>query len=1235
MTETVPTFGPYRILEPIARGPQSLLFRAEHLETRAPVALKQVATTSPHHMSAFLREIAFLKALHHPGIVRILDDGTLDGKPWFAMELLEGPTIPAYHPASPGHSLARQPTSPVMLDAMLRPVLTLFLRLAETLLYLEQSGIVHRDIKPTNILMRDPHQPVLIDFGLAARTARTSGREVLEVGGFVVGSHAFMSPEQLRGELCDNRSDLFSLGATSYLLLTGRHPFSTSHQVLDPHVLPTRPSLCQPALPPPLDALLLKLLAKNPVERPQSSREVIDTLQQILRQESTDAVAMPPPRSLVHPKIAGRHRELHLLLQRVESMLEGRENGLLIVEGESGMGKTRLVREAVEQIRSRHFDLKLLTGECLAPAASEEPTVSARPLVAFRDAFQAIFEHCLAGGLTESERVIGRRGALLQLYHPQFRALPGQAGLEVAPYFMPGEARYHLFTSLRATLTALAPVLIVLDDLQWADPLSLELLEFLAQTPPSDRHGVIILGTYRTEHAPPPMSPQSSLLSTWRLPLAPLTTGAMEDMVRDMLGNAGIASQVSALIEPVAGGNPFFGGEFVRALVAEKRLQPTPGGRWRLAEEATAESLQRTPPQVVQNLILKRLSRLPKQSRMLLEAASLLETRFSPSLLAEIQGQPLAELDVALQHTVDHHLITRDSTGDHRFFHALIRQTVQQGLSFEQRTQLHRQSAQALERLHPAPSSDQKAALAHHWEHAQEPARAMPLYLQVARESIERHALQAAEQASLSYLRLATAPSAERSMVWRELGERVYVARGALSLALDAFSRAEQDAVAIENQQLQAFAQAARAELLTWQCRFEEAQTVMETVTRQLHEQGDRLIEAQMHLRFGAVLTQCWRQHEATTAYLAAVDLFRALGDLRGELMAQSGVAHGAALLPEAHATAVLQRCVTLSRSLNDAGAEAEVSWRYAASFSLKDDWSHLSLLEQAFYGLLAAGERRWTIITLAWLVRGRILCGPEEALVDLKEKLLTLLETTEAPLHRATLLGALGQLQWHEGALEKASQYLVEGISLLEALHDRLMRAHLVHDLAQVRADQGQEAESRHLFEQSTAHHLPQWPGLFMHVQGLVNTARLERRAAKLDVAQAHLARALQLCIEHHCGPLRLLCLCEAGHLALAQGETGMQALRELEGLVAHTPSAVGGDVGRALTRFKRALRAREEGQPLWQGDSLSELPPAVLQAVPFATSAAPAQHQRGPGHSGSNRKEGEVVSRLYQSLL
>src|SRR5262245_16016623 len=312
MTAAPQTIGPYRILEPLGHGGMGVVYRAEHRETGQTAALKTVRVPRAELLQSIRREIHALARIRHPGVVRILEEGIEAGLPWYAMELLEGTALSRYRvaqdpsaettapppepastpwwtrslpelpdPAADGATSASEAPQPNAGRAGVMGVLTLVRRLCSPLAFLHGEGIVHRDLKPDNILVvwdrgsptpapRSPI-PVLTDFGLAALFGSGTSREALEIGGPASGTLSAIAPEQILGELVDARADLYSLGCLLYELVTGRPPFAGASRgaVLYGHLReePAAPSKLAEGVPPELDALVLRLLAKEPRQR--------------------------------------------------------------------------------------------------------------------------------------------------------------------------------------------------------------------------------------------------------------------------------------------------------------------------------------------------------------------------------------------------------------------------------------------------------------------------------------------------------------------------------------------------------------------------------------------------------------------------------------------------------------------------------------------------------------------------------------------------------------------------------------------------------------------------------------------------------------------------------------------------------------------------------------------------------------------------------------------------------
>jgi tetratricopeptide (TPR) repeat protein len=440
--------GPYAVEELLGRGGMAAVYRCRD-ERGEPVAVKWLDHPSPALQERFAREIASLARVGHPSIVRYLGHGTAERRPYLVMEVLDGDDLRLW-----SHRLRRLPA----IERGDR-VRALAVRLAGALGYLHERGLVHRDVKPSNILVLDGDLPVLTDFGVVKDLA-DHGETLV---GVVIGTPNYASPEQLQGTPIDPRSDLYSLGCTLYFVLTGKVPFeSAGHaELVMAHLgrAPVPPSHHDPTIPADLEQAILRLMAKHPEERFQSAAEFAEALS-----------ATPVPAGV---PLAGRKAAMAGVAEALERVAGGR-GCVLCVSGPPGTGKTWVLQTLREGAHRRGLTILEPHEPAALQAAMERLAAGEVLLVATEIDCAAADVHIRLEPL--------RRADLRRSVVAVARDLPDPAGLAERLFRATG----GLPVLLLPLLEALARDPRVLDGPlpriqvdRWLDPLDLDSLDVL------------------------------------------------------------------------------------------------------------------------------------------------------------------------------------------------------------------------------------------------------------------------------------------------------------------------------------------------------------------------------------------------------------------------------------------------------------------------------------------------------------------------------------------------------------------------------------------------------------------------------------------------------------------------------------------------------------------------------------------------------------------------------------
>ena len=417
----------------------------------------------------------------HQHIVTVFDLGQEHDHPYMVTELMGGGDIEGVIEDAVDHRLPLEQAIGIARET------------CQGLEFAHGRGIVHRDLKPGNVWLTGDGVAKIGDFGLAVALDRSR----LTTEGMMVGTVYYMLPEQAMGGEVTPQSDLYSLGAMLYEMVTGRPPFlgDDTVAIIGQHIntAPVSPTWHNRQCPRPLEALIMRLLAKNPSERPESAADVLSALDAIdlgdvgaIRPDASGPLqdGWPTPWTAWQGGVfVGRQREMGELKACLEDALSGRGR-LVTLVGEPGIGKTRTALELATYAGLRQA--QVLWGRCY----EEQGAPPYWPWVqAIRSYVRDVDPEQLRSDMGAGAADIG------QVVSDVKDRLPG---LEAPPELEPEQARFRLFDSIAAFLKNAGrrqPLVLVLDDLHWADHPSLPLLEFVARELANAR--LLIIGTYR------------------------------------------------------------------------------------------------------------------------------------------------------------------------------------------------------------------------------------------------------------------------------------------------------------------------------------------------------------------------------------------------------------------------------------------------------------------------------------------------------------------------------------------------------------------------------------------------------------------------------------------------------------------------------------------------------------------------------------------------------------------
>ncbi len=638
----------YSIIEQIYLGSRTAVYRGLQKTQNHPVVIKVLRNEHPSfgEIIQFRNQYAITKNLPMPGIIHPLSLEPLWNGYALVMEDWGGVALSKYLKQA---------------SLTLSEILTIALQLADILHDLSQHQVVHKDIKPANILIQPESKQVkLIDFSIASLLPKEN--QEIQSANILEGTLAYLAPEQTgrmnRG--IDYRADFYALGVTLYQLLTGSLPFVSDDplELVHCHIAKAAMPVDQvnPEVPVMVAAIVSKLMAKNAEDRYQSALGLKHDLEQCLTQWQTTGTIAEfelgqrdlSDRFLIPEKLYGRNQEVQTLLQAFDRVANG-SSELMLVAGFSGIGKTAVVNEVHKPIvRQRGYFIK----------GKFDQFNRNIPLSAFVQALRDLMGQLLSESDTQLQQwrtqilqALGESGQVLVEVIPELEQVIGKQPTASELSGSAAQNRFNLLFQkfIEVFTTGDHPLVIFLDDLQWADLASLQLLKLLM----NDQGYLLLLGAYR-DHEVSPVHPfmmtvaelmkAGSIVNT--ITLKPLTFENTNHLVADTLNcSQELAQPLTKLIDRKTQGNPFFTTQFLKALYEDGYIHfDRVGGAsqnenrhyWE-CDIAQVNALALT-DDVVEFMALQ-LQKLPDETQQVLKLAACIGNQFDLATLAIVSEQ--------------------------------------------------------------------------------------------------------------------------------------------------------------------------------------------------------------------------------------------------------------------------------------------------------------------------------------------------------------------------------------------------------------------------------------------------------------------------------------------------------------------------------------------------------------------------------------------------------------------
>ncbi len=746
----------YQLLQTLKDSSTTTVYRVFDVTDQREKAMKilRFEMSEQDELLRFETEFKTLGQLDHAAVIDVHEFGLLDeGYPYFTMEFFAGRRITEYFNGNNWQALYH-----------------VLIQIVAGLHHIHHLGIVHLDLKPSNIMISDDGRVKIMDFGLAAEGQQLFDRKIR-------GTLQYMAPEVLRQDRVDLRADLYALGMTIYETVTGALPTYGKPAMdvirfhLDDEV--KRPSAINPNVPLELETIILRLLEKDPRDRYPSAALLLHDLAQNAGVRLSTSELLVGSGELLAAPLIGRSREIDEIAQHISEAREGRGGGLIVAAPE-GMGKSRVVREAT--LRAQIDGARIFCGRC---------PVNRKTIYA---PFFEIFQQMLRSVNPDADPAAEIRRIVRTVASGGVDGRSGKSQ-KVRLFTRILQSIQDFYGLLNAMGESGSPLILVIEDLQWADKSTAELFSFLIGD--ARRTNLLLIGTLTTdesnEFAKGPGHDWQQRAKETSVPLLhinPLSDESVQEYVESLLGQRNLPHEFVRWILWESGGSPLNIRRIIEHLVQSRMVFSTVDGWSADMEQIHALRI----PGGAASLSVDSLDHLAERERTVLQVGAVLGESFDLNTIAKISSLAPEDTYAALRELVAANIL--DQSGDGRSFafpQVSYRETVYASVPERDRASLHARVAAVLEERFEDGAYELLGQVAYHYSRANDYAKGIEHSIRAGEHASSALAHEQAAEFYRSALELMdlSGSEARRSEIREKLGDSFYRAanfRGAMQI---------------------------------------------------------------------------------------------------------------------------------------------------------------------------------------------------------------------------------------------------------------------------------------------------------------------------------------------------------------------------------------------------------------------------------------------------------------------